>query len=207
MLKSLDHENIIKPIDYFIENGNQYIVYEYYDWDLNKIIENELNENQIKKFMKQIIEGVGYLHSKGIIHRDLKPDNILVNPDSNIKINDFDLARFISYTKPMSRGVTTIYYRPPEIFFGDVNYTFAVDMWGLGCILAEMILREPLFKGKNEIEVVCKIFEILGPADEENWPGCCELPNYMPFGSCNNELSLRDVIIIYLVFKEGHPFL
>jgi cell division cycle 2-like protein len=65
----------------------------------------------------------------------------------------------------MSRGVATIYYRAPEIFMGDTRYSYSVDIWSLGCILAEMVIREPLFKGKTEIEIVCKIFEIRGAAN------------------------------------------
>jgi serine/threonine protein kinase len=168
MLKELEHDNIIKAIDYFYFNDNHYIVYEYFEWDLSKLIMDKkfiLDEEVIKKIVRNIVNGLSYLHQKGVIHRDLKPDNLLVDMDYNIKINDFDLARFIDTEKPMSKGVATIYYRPPEIFFGDTHYSFSVDLWSLGCILSEMILREPLFKGRNEIEVVCKIFDILGPAN------------------------------------------
>lgn len=115
--------------------------------------------------MKQILEGVAYLHENGILHRDLKPDNILISFEGCIKITDFDLAREIDYQKPMSRGVATIYYRPPEIFFGETHYDFAVDMWSVGCILAELILREPIFKGRNEIDVLFKIEETMGSPD------------------------------------------
>jgi serine/threonine protein kinase len=114
--------------------------------------------------LKQVLEGVCYLHNKNIIHRDLKPDNILLSENKNVKITDFDLARSLDDGRPLSRAVVTIYYRPPEIFFGDLKYGKAVDMWSIGCILAEMITKEPLFKGRNEFDVLFKIFEFTGSA-------------------------------------------
>jgi serine/threonine protein kinase len=132
---------------------------------LLNVYKTGLEEEVLIKIFLQIVKGVGYLHNLGIIHRDLKPDNILLDNDMNVKITDFDLARFIEKEKPMSRGVATIYYRPPEIFMGDTRYSYSVDIWSVGCILAEMITGEPLFKGKTEIEVVCKIFEIRGCAN------------------------------------------
>ena len=132
------------------------------------VIKTGLNESEIVRIFKQVVIGVNYLHGKGIIHRDLKPDNILLDNSMCVKITDFDLARVVEKDKPMSRGVATIYYRPPEIFMGETRYSYSVDIWSLGCILAEMITGEPLFKGKTEIEVVCKIFEIRGCANVIN---------------------------------------
>jgi serine/threonine protein kinase len=68
-------------------------------------------------------------------------------------------------SEPLSRGVVTIYYRPPEVFYGDTNYDYSLDMWSIGCILAEMILREPIFKGRSELDVMYKIYEVLSSAN------------------------------------------
>jgi serine/threonine protein kinase len=161
----------MEVIEYFKIKGNECVVYKYYDVDLLKLmktknfnINTEADARIIRGILKQVLEGVKYLHDQGIIHRDLKPENIMLDKNGIIKLIDFDLARFIDKQKPMSRGVATIYYRPPEIFFGDVNYFFSVDMWAIGCILAEMFLKDPIFKGHNELEVLFKIFEILGSA-------------------------------------------
>lgn len=77
------------------------------------------------------------------------------------------MSRVLDFNKnvSLSRGVVTIYYRPPEIFFGDQKYSFSVDMWSLGCVLAEMIMKQPIFKGRSELDVLCKIFEIMEPAN------------------------------------------
>jgi serine/threonine protein kinase len=169
MLNQFDHNNIVKALEYFVHKENQYITYEYHEKDLSNIIYNKsftLDENYIRNIMKQILEGVNYLHEKNIIHRDIKPDNILISCEGIAKITDFDLAKLLeNNNKHLTRAVVTIYYRPPEIFFGDSLYTLSVDMWSVGCILAEMILREAIFKGKNELDVVCKIFNILGAAN------------------------------------------
>ena len=161
----MDDEFIIKVHEVFNNKGNECLISDYFEHVLLDIIKGGIDEAEIKRLFKQIVLGVYYLHSKGIIHRDLKPDNILLDNSKDVKLIDFDLARVIDKEKPMSRGVATIYYRPPEIFMGDTNYSMSVDIWSLGCILAEMVTGEPLFKGKTEIEVVCKIFEIKGSAN------------------------------------------
>lgn len=162
----------MEVVEYFKIKGNECVVYKYYDVDLLKIIKiknlnlNEENDARlIRGVIKQILEGVKYLHNQGIIHRDLKPENIMLDNTGTIKLIDFDLARFVDKEKPMSRGVATIYYRPPEIFFGDTNYSSAVDMWAVGCIIAEIFMKDPIFKGHNELEVLFKIFEVMGSAN------------------------------------------
>jgi serine/threonine protein kinase len=154
-------------LDSFIHRGNECIVFDYHEKDLLKIINNKnlvFDENLIKAVLKQILEGVSFLHERGLLHRDLKPDNILISKEGEIKIADFDLAREYS-EEPLSRGVVTIYYRPPEIFYGETKYGFSLDMWSVGCILAEMILREPIFKGRSEFDVMFKIHEVLSYAN------------------------------------------
>lgn len=166
LIKNIKHINIIEAIDYFQYKDNEYIIFEYYEKDLLKLInDKEFDENIIKAVIKQMLEGLAYLHDNSMAHRDMKPDNILISPEGVVKIIDFDLTKVIDNTRPLTRGVVTLYYRAPEIFFGDIHYSFSVDMWSIGCILAEMMLKKPIFKGRNEIEVVCMIFDLLGPAD------------------------------------------
>mmetsp|Transcript_5676 Transcript_5676/g.4890 ORF Transcript_5676/g.4890 Transcript_5676/m.4890 type:complete len:114 (+) Transcript_5676:499-840(+) len=81
----------------------------------------------------------------------------------------------------LTRNVCTRYYRAPEILYGSYDYSFSVDIWSTGCIMGELVLGDFLFKGENEIDQLNKIFEILGNAVEENWPGVSELPNYLEF--------------------------
>lgn len=106
-----------------------------------------------------------YIHSAGIIHRDLKPGNILINDNCDLKICDFGLAR--EQDAQMTGYVATRYYRAPEIMLTWQKYTYAVDMWSIGCILAEMILSKPLFPGKDHVHQFTLIAEILGKPSEE----------------------------------------
>jgi serine/threonine protein kinase len=167
ILSSLDHKNIIKLSDNFIHKGNDCIIFEYFEKDLLKFIKNSkliLNEKVLAIIIKEILDGIEYLHYKGVIHRDLKPENILVNKKGELVIADFDLARYLN-GESMSKGVATIYYRPPEIFYGSTNYSFSLDIWSLGCLIVELILKEPIFKGKSEFEVMYKIYEVLSSAN------------------------------------------
>jgi serine/threonine protein kinase len=129
------------------------------------------------------------MHNDGILHRDLKPQNLLVNNKGILKIADFGLARFISSPgREMTAGVISDWYRPPEIFFGAKLYSFSIDIWSAGCILGEMILKEPLFGYKkispeddSEIMILTKIFSLLGIPDNINWTDAEQLEQYKLF--------------------------
>ncbi len=109
-------------------------------------------------------------------------DNLLIGPDGEIKIADFGLARIYGTpNRNMTSLVCTLWYRPPELLFGAREYGSAVDMWSVGCIFAELMLRTPLFKGTSEIDQLGKYFHILGTPTEEQWPGVSSLPNYIEF--------------------------
>jgi serine/threonine protein kinase len=190
LLKEFSHENIIKVIETFVEYGNEYLITEYHPYNLLDFLtkNNTLSENIIKNIVKQILIGLNYLHSKNYIHRDIKPDNILISNEGIIKITDFDLCKLLIEGQPNSKNVITLYYRPPEIFFGEVNYKKSVDIWSLGCLMTELFTGNPLFKGKNELETLGYICGIIGKPTEENWPGVSELPLYIPFEKDKNNL-------------------
>jgi cyclin-dependent kinase 7 len=160
--------------------------------DLAKIVmdkKNAISEGDIVFIFKQIVSAVDYLHKRWIMHRvnftwiqDLKPDNILVDRKGNLKLTDFGLAReFGLPDKELTRNVATRWYRPPEILFGSSFYGESIDMWALGCILAELYLREPIFRGEGDIDQLSKIFGIIGTPDDENWPNAKNLPYFFEF--------------------------
>ena len=92
------------------------------------------------------------MHSANIVHRDLKPSNILTKEDCEIKICDFGLSRAIDDPQDiLTEYVVTRFYRAPEIMLSSAGYTEAVDMWSLGCTLAELMTFKVLFPGKNYI--------------------------------------------------------
>jgi len=109
--------------------------------------------------------GLKFVHSAGVLHRDLKPSNILVNANCDCKIADFGMARTsdpIASEKYMTGYVTTRWYRAPEVILSWRNYTKAVDMWSVGCILAELVGRTPIFPGKDYNQQLRLIFTTMG---------------------------------------------
>lgn len=90
--------------------------------------------------MKQLTEGLAYLHTQRILHRDIKPQNLLVDKEGHIKIADFGLSRCFSIpTKPYTHEVVTMWYRAPELLLGSKLYTNGIDIWSMGCVMAEMV--------------------------------------------------------------------
>eukprot|EP01041_Mallomonas_annulata_P002298 gene2298-4469_t len=167
------HENIVSLDDLIVrETADElYIVMELMDSDLHRVIQSPqiLTESHYRHFMHQLLCGVKYLHDNSIIHRDLKPGNLLITRDCKLRITDFGLSRGINgaasepIDEPMTEHVVTRWYRSPELMLcPDGLYTYAVDVWSCGCIMAEMLRRRPLFPGKNFIEQLTLIFDVIG---------------------------------------------
>lgn len=150
--------------------------------DLKTILTN-LSEpflpSETKLLMQQLTSALVYLHSQYILHRDIKTSNLLLNNRGELKLADFGLARYTSNPPPrhLTQLVVTLWYRSPELLLGTRTYDSAVDMWSLGCIFAELLTREPLFQGKNEVDQLARIFALLGTPTSESWPGFRSLPN------------------------------
>ena len=118
-----------------------------------------LDEDIIKFIMLQLLTGIQHLHSQRILHRDLKPQNILVSESFIVKIADFGLSRVYHFpTRPYTKEISTLYYRAPELILSCDEYITGVDVWGIGCIFAELFIKKPLFKGENEWDQLSKIF-------------------------------------------------
>lgn len=178
LLKFLNHENIIQIKDLFpavsIKNFESiYLVTEFVSTDLMQIIhsDNSLSEEHIKFILFQILSALKYLHSANIIHRDLKPSNILINEDWEIKICDFGLARAMDTKEfgensDMTMYVTTRIYRAPELLFNLGEYSTQIDVWSVGWIFAEMLIRKPLFMTKNQLRHVSMIINLVGNINE-----------------------------------------
>jgi serine/threonine protein kinase len=168
-------QNIIKlkEMIFIKETGTLNLIFEYMEKDLFILMKErtpkKLNENQIRSIIYQTLNGLSYMHKYGFFHRDLKPENLLVTGEI-IKIADFGLAREIRSIPPYTEYVSTRYYRAPECILKSTNYNSPIDIWALGCIMAEMYLHpQPLFCGNNEREVLYKICSILGTPNHESW--------------------------------------
>lgn len=115
----------------------------------------------------QLLRALKYIHSANVLHRDLKPSNVLINVDCVIKLCDFGLARTDSQVGLMTEYVTTRWYRAPKLLISQDTYDASVDIWAAGCILAEVLLRRPLFTGKNAIDQLDTTIRVRGSMSEE----------------------------------------
>ncbi|XP_068940683.1 cyclin-dependent kinase 13 [Petaurus breviceps papuanus] len=164
-------------------SGAFYLVFEYMDHDLMGLLESGLvhfNENHIKSFMRQLMEGLDYCHKKNFLHRDIKCSNILLNNRGQIKLADFGLARLYSSeeSRPYTNKVITLWYRPPELLLGEERYTPAIDVWSCGCILGELFTKKPIFQANQELAQLELISRVCGSPCPAVWPDVIKLPYF-----------------------------
>jgi len=178
ILVSFNHENIISIKDIIraprIEDMKDvYIVQDLMETDLYKLLKTQhLSNDHICYFLYQILRGLKYIHSANVIHRDLKPSNLLLNTTCDLKICDFGLARVADpthdHTGFLTEYVATRWYRAPEIMLNSKGYTKSIDIWSVGCILAEMISNRPIFPGKHYLDQLNHILGVLGSPSRED---------------------------------------
>ncbi|GER51211.1 cyclin-dependent kinase 11B, partial [Striga asiatica] len=158
ILRSIRHPSVIEYKQVVVDDFDGiYVVMEYMEYDLHdylKMMKPSIDLLQVKRLMKDLLEGVHHLHQNEVMHRDLKPSNLLINSeDGKLKICDFGLSSRLE-DKPSTPHVGTLWYMAPELFLGAHAYLPAVDMWSVGCIMAEFFLGKVLFRGESEIEQV-----------------------------------------------------
>jgi len=173
-----DHDNIITLLDVMkAENDRDiYLVFEFMESDLHAVIRANILEDIHKQFIVyQLLKAFKYMHSANVIHRDMKPSNLLLNSECLLKVADFGLARLMdapkedgTKTQVLTDYVATRWYRAPEILLGSNNYTKAVDIWSIGCILGELIGAKPMFPGTSTMNQLDKILEVLGRPSQED---------------------------------------
>ncbi|KIW58967.1 hypothetical protein PV05_03457 [Exophiala xenobiotica] len=182
-LMSCRHANVVKLLEVVMGDTlkDVYLVMEFLEHDLKTLLEDMAEPflpSETKTLMLQIISATEYLHSNWIMHRDLKTSNLLLNNRGEVKLADFGMARYTGNPPPkLTQLVVTLWYRAPELLLGAEEYDFEIDIWSIGCIFAELLTREPLFQGKNEVDQLSQIFALLGTPTNESWPGFRSLPN------------------------------
>ncbi|KAH0835848.1 kinase-like domain-containing protein [Lanmaoa asiatica] len=161
--------DIIKPpsLEAFKE---VYLIQELMETDMHRVIRTQdLSDDHAQYFIYQTLRALKALHSADVIHRDLKPSNLLLNANCDLKVCDFGLARSVKTAEPsgtetgfMTEYVATRWYRAPEIMLTFKQYTKAIDVWSVGCILAEMLSGKPLFPGRDYHHQLTLILDVLG---------------------------------------------
>ncbi|GAA5812159.1 hypothetical protein MFLAVUS_005609 [Mucor flavus] len=184
-LQELRHPNVIELIDVFSHKTNLNLVLEYLDSDLEQVIKDKsilFMPADIKSWLLMMLRGLDHCHRHFILHRDMKPNNLLLTSGGVLKIADFGLARdWGDAGRQMTSQVVTRWYRSPELLFGAKEYSFAVDIWAVGCIFAELMLRTPYVAGDTDMDQLTKIFHALGTPTEADWPGMGSLPDFIQF--------------------------
>jgi len=122
-----------------------------------------------KIYMYQILRSISYIHAVGVCHRDIKPQNLLLNPKTHeVKLCDFGSAKVLVAGEPNVAYICSRYYRAPELVFEATEYNNAIDVWSVGCVMAELMLGNPLFPGDSGVDQLIEIIKILGtPTREE----------------------------------------
>lgn len=207
VLLALQHESIVSVQEMVVGDAPDqvYMVMEFFECDLKDALRNSstggpLAQAELKGILQQILAGTQYMHESRFIHRDLKPSNILVklSDSGRIALADFGLAR--RYENPprhMTLPVVTLWYRSPELLFGETRYGSAVDMWSIGCIMGELIQSggslsarkagvnddddeddgNAILKGQGELDQIDQIFSLVGVPNEHSWPSFAKLPH------------------------------
>ncbi|KAI9887776.1 MAG: serine/threonine protein kinase, CMGC, CDC2/CDK sub [Watsoniomyces obsoletus] len=230
ILKMLSHPNVLKLAEMVVERNKieggkrkstMYMVTPYMEHDLVGLLENpdvHLTVPQIKCYMMQLLRGVAYLHRNHILHRDMKAANLLISNRGILQIADFGLARHYEGPTPEpGKGngeakrdytglVVTRWYRSPELLMQLRHYTPAIDMWGVGCVFAEMFDRKAILAGTSDLNQLNMIFHLVGSPTEDNMPGWSDLPGcegvktfYQQSGVMNDRFGKHGPLMISLL--------
>ena len=200
VLLALSHESIVSVHEMVVGDtpDKVFMVMEFFDCDLKDALSRAsstgpLAQSELKGILQQILAGTAYMHERQYLHRDLKPSNILVQLcTGRIALADFGLARRHAPGLAMTLPVVTLWYRAPELLFGESKYGLGVDIWSIGCIMGELIRSggrlktgndaddddsNAIMKGQGEIDQIDAIFSMMGVPDATSWPGFAALPN------------------------------
>ncbi|KAF7659501.1 hypothetical protein LDENG_00296860 [Lucifuga dentata] len=172
--KKLFPESVIRNISFQILQGLSFI---HKNGRENKMF----SENEIRNIMYQVLSGLAFVHKHGFFHRDMKPENLLCMGPELVKVADFGLAREIRSKPPYTDYVSTRWYRAPEVLLRSSTYSSPIDLWAVGCIMAELYTLRPLFPGNSEVDEIFKICQVLGTVKKSDWPEGYQLASAMNF--------------------------
>jgi protein kinase len=179
------HENIVALHDVILEDSTLYLVLDLMECSLFDLVMRggfrPCSEHKVRNFCFQILKGLVRMHTEGYCHRDLKLENLLVSGDI-LKIGDFGLASMLHESnEPLQSYVVTRSYRAPELLLGSTDYDFAIDIWAMGVIMAELFTGYLLFTPSNMINQVDNICSVIGSPDIRTWLQGSELAASMDY--------------------------
>ena len=237
IMLELHHPNIVELKSYFCTKADKgsddefflNCIMEYVPLTLSDLItKNRKNKTKfdnilLKLYSFQMLKCIGYLHSLGICHRDIKPNNILIDPaDYTLKLCDFGCAKHLVKTESNIAYICSRFFRPPELVIGAQYYTTQVDVWSIGCVIAELVLSKPLFPGKSATDQFLEIMKVLGTPTSEQMKimnkkskGNSKLPKINPIpwkdvfkGKTDDELyiDLVSKLLVYEPAKRLKPY-
>jgi len=179
-MQELEHANVVRLKHYFVSYGESndevYLnaVMDFVPETLYRVLKFYVKMKQpfpnilVKLYSYQMFRSLAYIHGIGICHRDIKPQNLLVDPSTHIlKLCDFGSAKRLIKGEPNVAYICSRYYRAPELIFGATDYTPAIDVWSTGCVIAELLLGEPIFPGDSSLDQLVEIIKILGTPTQD----------------------------------------
>ncbi|CAN6622348.1 serine/threonine-protein kinase Rim11p/MSD1 [Trichomonascus vanleenenianus] len=189
IMRKVSHPNIVELKAYFYSHSDKEDVY------LNLVLEYvpetvyrasryfarlkmPMPVLEVKLLTYQLFRSLAYIHALGICHRDIKPQNLLLDPATGVlKLCDFGSAKMLVPGEPNVSYICSRYYRAPELIFGAQNYTTKIDVWSSSCVMAELMLGQPLFPGESGVDQLVEIIKVLGTPTREQIRTMN--PNYM----------------------------
>lgn len=174
IMRMLNHPNIVSLLDSFYlteRRDERYLnlVLEYIPDTVYRVSRAYAKRKMtipilsVKLYIYQLLRALGYVHSLGICHRDIKPQNLLIDPATDVlKLCDWGSAKKLIPNEPNVAYICSRYYRAPELIFGATNYSPSIDIWSTGCVLAELLLGQPLFPGESGVDQLVEIIKVLG---------------------------------------------
>nr|XP_023025186.1 glycogen synthase kinase-3 beta isoform X2 [Leptinotarsa decemlineata] len=217
IMRKLEHCNIVKLKYFFYSSGDKKdevylnLVLEYIPETVYKVARHYSKSKQtipisfIKLYMYQLFRSLAYIHSLGICHRDIKPQNLLLDPETGVlKLCDFGSAKHLVKGEPNVSYICSRYYRAPELIFGAIDYTTKIDVWSAGCVLAELLLGQPIFPGDSGVDQLVEIIKVLGTPTKEQIKEMN--PNYTEFKFPQiKSHPWQQVRVLFQVFRARTP--
>ncbi|XP_019624752.1 glycogen synthase kinase-3 beta-like isoform X9 [Branchiostoma floridae] len=192
IMRKLEHINIVRLRYFFYSSGEKKdevylnLVLDFVPETVYRVARHYSKNKQtipilyVKLYMYQLFRSLAYIHSMGVCHRDIKPQNLLLDPETAVlKLIDFGSAKQLVRGEPNVSYICSRYYRAPELIFGATDYTTDIDTWSAGCVIAELLLGQPIFPGDSGVDQLVEIIKVLGTPTREQ---IREMnPNYQEF--------------------------